>query len=186
MGKTSCTDSRTHRLRAPRNRRAPESEILQEDVMTDDHPELAFVFEARVDIGPSEHVGNGAGDELDFTPITGGTVDGPRLRGTVLAGGGDWSVQRGPTVCELDAHYLIRAEDGALIDIVNRGFYRTTSEVAARIEVGEEADPRDVYFRTSPVFRTDAPAHRWLAETVFVGLARDEVGQVCIRFFEVL
>jgi hypothetical protein len=149
-------------------------------------PELEFVFEARVDIGPSEHVGNGAGDVLDFTPITGGTVAGPRLRGNVVPGGGDWSVQRGPTTYELDARYLIRAEDGALIDVVNRGFYRTTTpEVMARLEAGEEVDPGDVYFRTSPVFRTDAPAHRWLAETVFVGLARDAGQQVCVRFYAV-
>jgi hypothetical protein len=36
------------------------------------------------------------------------------------------------------------------------------------------------------MFRTDAPQHRWLAETVFVGVARDEDEQVCIRFYEVL
>jgi hypothetical protein len=153
----------------------------------DGAPCLRFAFEARVSIGPGEHVGNGAGDVLDFTPITGGTVDGPRLRGTVVPGGGDWSVRRGRAVYELDARYLMRAEDGALIAIVNRGFYRLETQAAvALVEAGEELDPADVYFRTSPVFRTDAPAHRWLAETVFVGLARDEAGQVCIRFYEVL
>jgi len=155
--------------------------------MTQEGPRLAFAFEVRADIAESEHIGHGAGDVLDFTPITGGTVDGPRLRGAVVPGGGDWSVRRGPTVYELDARYLLRAEDGALIDIVNRGYYRAASaEVLERAEAGKDVDPADVYFRTSPVFRTDAPQHRWLAETVFVGLARDEVGQVCIRFYEVL
>jgi hypothetical protein len=96
-------------------------------------------------------------------------------------------VRRGPTVYELDAHYVIRAEDGCLVDIINRGYYRTrTAEVMERMEAGEEIPASDVYFRTSPVFRTDAPQHRWLAETVFVGLARDEAGQICIRFYEVL
>ena len=155
--------------------------------MDGEAPQLRFAFEARVDVGASEHVGNGAGDVLDFTPITGGTVDGPRLRGTVVPGGGDWSLRRGPTTFELDARYLIRTDDGTLINIVNRGYYRTaTPEVMARAEAGEEVDPSLVYFRTSPVFRTDAPAYRWLAETVFVGIAGDEGGQVCIRFFEVL
>ena len=155
--------------------------------MSDDSPRLSFSFEVRADIGPSEHVGNGRGDVLDFTPITGGTVAGPRLRGSVVPGGGDWSVQRGSTVNELDARYLIRAEDGALIDVVNRGYYRTvTADAMARAMAGEELSDSEVYFRTSPVFRTDAPQHRWLAETVFVGLARDDDGQVRIRFFEVL
>ncbi len=161
--------------------------MSQEASMSEESPRLEFAFEARVHLGPSEHVGNGAGDVLDFTPITGGSVDGPRLRGTVVPGGGDWSVRRGATMFELDARYLIRAEDGALVDIVNHGYYRTaTAEAMERAEAGEDLDPSQVYFRTSPVFRTDAPQHRWLAETVFVGLARDEAGQVCIRFYEVL
>lgn len=150
-------------------------------------PQLRYVFEIRADVGPSEHIGNGDGDVLDFTPITGGTVDGPRLRGTIVPGGGDWAVLRGHAVYELDARYLIRAEDGALIDIVNRGYWRALSpEASARAQAGEELDESEAYFRTSPVFRTDCPAHRWLAETVFVGLARGEAGQVCIRFYEVL
>lgn len=153
----------------------------------DDAPRLAFAFEVRVDVAPGEHVGHGEGDVLDFTPITGGTVEGPRLRGTVVPGGGDWAVRRGPCLWELDARYLLRAEDGALIDIVNRGYYRTeTAEDMARAEAGEDLDPGAIYFRTSPAFRTDAPRHRWLAETVFVGLGRDEAGQICIRFYEVL
>ena len=154
--------------------------------MDDACPRLRFAFEVRVDIGSTQHIGNGSGDVLEFTPITGGTVDGPRLRGTVEAGGGDWSVQRGPTTCELDAHYLIRGENGALIDVVNRGYYRAASAVLTRIDAGQRVDESEVYFRTSPSFRTDSPEHRWLAETMFVGLARDEDGQVCIRFFEVL
>jgi hypothetical protein len=72
----------------------------------------------------------------------------------------------------LEARYLLRAEDGALVDVVNRGFWRET--------------PTGLYYRTSPVFRTDAPAHRWLAESVFVGLAREDAGDVCIRFYAVL
>lgn len=150
-------------------------------------PVLVFAFEARVDVGPEERVGHGDGDVLYFVPILGGTVDGPRLRGTVVPGGGDWFVRRGPTCIQLDARYLLRAEDGALIDIVNHGYYRTASaEVMERADRGEPVDPADLYYRTSPVFRSDAPAHRWLAESVFVGLARSEGEQVCIRFFEVL
>jgi Protein of unknown function (DUF3237) len=145
-------------------------------------PELTFAFEARVSVAPSERIGHGVGEELWFTPITGGTVDGPHLQGTVVAGGGDWSTKRGDAT-ELDARYLLRASDGALIDIVNRGFWRATEDVERRLEAGEEVDESEWYYRTAPVFRTDAPAHRWLAETVFVGLAREDAGQVCIRFF---
>jgi len=65
-------------------------------------PTLDFAFEARVSVGSGERIGHGAGDGLCSTPITGGTFDGPRLRGGVVPGGRDWSVTRGEGT-ELDA-----------------------------------------------------------------------------------
>lgn len=146
-------------------------------------PQLRFAFEARVDVDPMVHVGGAGADALLFFPITGGTVSGPALSGTVLAGGGDWATARSELVTELEARYLIRADDGAVIDIVNRGFHRAAPEVMARLDAGEDVPESEYYYRTSPMFRTDAPAHRWLTHTVFVGMARAEGAQVCIRFF---
>lgn len=135
-------------------------------------PVLEFAFEICVDVAADLHVGRGRDERLTFAPITGGTVAGPLLRGEVVPGGGDWYVERGDT-CQLDARYLLRADDGSVIDIVNRGYYRPT------------ADPDAPYYRTAPVFQTDAPAHRWLAEHQFLGLAREEDGQIRIRVFVV-
>ena len=81
-----------------------------------------------MDIGRAEHVGRRPGERLSFTPITGGTVSGPRLQGIVVPEGGDWAIERGGTT-ELDARYLLRADDGRLIDIVNRGYYRASADV---------------------------------------------------------
>lgn len=148
-------------------------------------PVLQFAFEARVGIAPTLHVGRGEDEVVAFTPITGGVVEGPRLQGEVLAGGGDWSVTRSDAT-ELDARYLLRATDGSVIDIVNRGFWRASADVEDRLARGEAVPESAYYFRTSPVFRTDAAAHAWLCSTVFVGLARDTSSQICIRFFEVL
>lgn len=145
-------------------------------------PQLTFVFEARVDVAPPRRISQGIDEELWFYPITGGSVSGPRLVGTVIPGGGDWATTRG-TVTELDARYLIEADDGHVIDIVNRGFHRATSAVMARIDAGEDVPEEEYYYRTSPVFRADADAQRWLTESVFVGLARSDGSQVCIRFF---
>ena len=151
-------------------------------------PGLRFAFEARVDIAPSRHVGHAGSAPLGFTPITGGTVSGPRLNGTVVPGGGDWAVERKGVAVDLDARYLIRADDGALVDIVNRGFWVASPEVEAAVDAGEQVDPSRYYFRTQPVFRTDAPQHSWLTHTVFVGVAFDdsESDQIRIQFFEVL
>lgn len=147
-------------------------------------PTLEYVFEIRARIDPELHIGRGPEEKLSFTPVSGGTVSGPRLNGDVLSGGGDWAVERFGTA-QLEARYFLRADDGAVIDILNRGYFRASAEVIARMEGGEDVpeDDRGLYFRTAPVFQTDAPQHRWLAENQFIGLARDEDGHVCIRVF---
>ncbi|MFJ6793819.1 DUF3237 domain-containing protein [Streptomyces sp. NPDC091268] len=147
------------------------------------NPALDFAFEIRAEVADTLHIGNGDGEVTEFTPITGGSVDGPRLRGVVLPGGGDWSSTRGE-VCELEARYLLRAEDGAVIDIVNRGYYRPKADTPDQFDGEVQVSEAGHYYRTSPVFRTDAPAHRWLTETVFVGLARpDGDDAVVIRMY---
>jgi len=145
-------------------------------------PVLEFAFELRVDVDPPLRIGRSADEELTFTPITGGTVVGPLLNGTVIAGGGDWAVERSRT-SQLEARYLLRADDGAVIDVLSRGYYRASEEVFARVMAGEDVPETEYYFRTAPVFQTDSPAHRWLAEHQFIGLARDEEEQIRIRVF---
>ncbi|MEV5826993.1 DUF3237 domain-containing protein [Spirillospora sp. NPDC052242] len=146
-------------------------------------PALTFAFEIRATLAPTLHVGHGDGEKTEFTPITGGTVDGPLLRGTVLPGGGDWSNTRGRVV-ELDARYLLRTDDGAVIDIVNRGYYHEDADCPDQHDGDLQVTKAGVYYRTSPTFRTDAQAYRWLARTVFVGLAREaEDHSVAIRMY---
>ena len=148
-------------------------------------PEFIYICEIRAEVVPPIRVGEvdgqGGGD-LSVAPITGGTVTGDRITGKVLPVGADWWVCTGPTT-RLDARYLLETDDGAVIDILNRGYYRATKEVMDRVEAGENVPEGEYYFRCSPTFQTDAPAHRWLAENQFVGLARDEDGQVCMRMY---
>ena len=64
---------------------------------------------------------------------TGGTIEGPRVKGTVLPGGGDWYRQREDGVGELDVRATFKTDDGALIYTHYRGvtnadtgYFRTT------------------------------------------------------------
>jgi hypothetical protein len=146
-------------------------------------PRLELAFEVRVEVDPALPVGGASEHEqLMFVPITGGTVDGPRLRGEILPGGGDWYVDR-DGVAHLDARYVLRTSDGDLVDVRNRGYWRADPEVTALLDSGVDVPEDRYYYRTSPVFTTGAPALRWLTETVFVGLARTDSGAICIRFF---
>jgi hypothetical protein len=145
-------------------------------------PRLEFVFELKVAVAEPVRVGRTASEDLNVTPITGGTIDGPRLTGRVLPVGADWWVTRGATT-QLDARYLIEADDGAAIDVVNRGYWHAGEEVERRLHAGNHVGEEELYYRTAFVFQTGAAPHRWLTEAQFVGYARPEPGRVCIRVF---
>ena len=146
-------------------------------------PRFELAFEVRFDVEPAVRVGGASEHEqLHFVPIVGGSVSGPSLSGTVLPGGGDWYVDR-DGVAHLDARYVLRTDDGDLVDVRNRGFWRASPEVTARLDDGVDVPENAYYYRTSPVFTTGAEGLRWLTETVFVGMARSENGAICIRFF---
>ncbi|CAB5009611.1 MAG: DUF3237 family protein [Actinobacteria bacterium] len=148
-------------------------------------PHLSFAFEARVNVAPAVRIGSGGpGEVLYFVAITGGTVAGPRLSGEVVPGGGDWFTDR-DGVAELDARYLLRVDDGTVIDIENRGFWRADAQTTVRLDAGEHVDEREYYYRTSARFHTDAPGFAWLTQSVVVGLARQEGPVICLRFFTV-
>lgn len=65
------------------------------------------------------------GETLDGTrlsiPITGGRFYGKNLKGEVLPGGADYQVIRQDGVTALHAVYMMRTDDGALINVINDG-----------------------------------------------------------------
>jgi hypothetical protein len=83
-------------------------------------PQTEFVYEAIVDIEPSIDLGNGPLGPRAMVPITGGTFEGPNLRGTVLAGGADRQQVRQDGVRTLDALYEMQTDDGAIITVRNQ------------------------------------------------------------------
>jgi hypothetical protein len=50
----------------------------------------------------TEEIGVTPRGKLSIFPVTGGSFEGKRLRGTVLAGGGDWVAGRADGTFELD------------------------------------------------------------------------------------
>src|ERR1035438_2710914 len=63
------------------------------------------------------------GQKAAYTSVKSGTVSGPRLNGKVLDySGADWPIVRADGVVELNAHYVLEADDGAHIYIRNLGY----------------------------------------------------------------
>ena len=91
--------------------------------------ELEFAFELSVEVSAIQVMGDTHRGNRRMIPITGGTFEGPEIKGNVQAGGYDWQVIRPDGVAELDARYVLVTEDGALITIVNQGLRRGPAEV---------------------------------------------------------
>ena len=101
-------------------------------------------------------------------PISSGHFEGPRLRGKVLPGGGDWTLLRGDGVLELDLRITLETDDGALIHIASFGLRHGPPDVMAALARGESVDPTSYYFRTTPRFETGHPKYAFLNSLVAV------------------
>lgn len=144
-----------------------------------------FVGQVDVTVGPPLIVGAGPVGERRVIPILGGTVNGVRLNGEVLPGGADFQLIRPDGVAEIEARYVLRLSDGALVYVVNRGLRHAAPEDMARLLRGEPVPPERVYFRTAPAFETAAPEHSWLTRSLFVGVGERRPDAVRIRIFAV-
>jgi hypothetical protein len=136
-------------------------------------PKLEYIFTARVEFGERLRFGPfKSGGERGFLNVTGGTITGPRLQGTVMPNsGGDWPIIRTDGVVEFDAIYGFQASDGTVIQITNSGLRHAPPEVLHRMNTHQDVDPSEYYFRITPRFEVQSGPHEWLAQTVIVGAA---------------
>jgi hypothetical protein len=116
----------------------------------------------QVAVAGPQRFGAGPHGTRITAPITDGHFEGPRLRGRVLPGGGDWTILRGDGVLELDLRVTLGTDDGALIHMTSFGLRHGPPEVIAAIARGESVDPSTYYFRTTPRFETGDPRYAFL------------------------
>jgi len=122
----------------------------------------------QVFIAPPQKLGAVPHGTRVIAPITSGTFEGPRLRGRVLPGGGDWTLLRPDGVLELDLRITLETEDGALIYMSSFGLRHGPPEVLAALANGESVDPSKYYFRTTPRFETSAPPYAFLNRLIAI------------------
>jgi hypothetical protein len=100
---------------------------------------------------------------------TGGWVEGPRIKGTVLAPAGDWLRVMPSGVLRLDVRGTIKTDDGELIYISYNGVIQCNKEQSDRLNKGEELKTEDCYFLTAPTFQTKSAKYGWLNGVQAVG-----------------
>jgi hypothetical protein len=122
--------------------------------------------------GPASTVGSPSGDRV-VVPVSGGTFEGPRLKGTLVGPGADWIVVRSDGSSVLDLRILLQTDDAQKISMACRGIAYTQPGGT-------------LYARILPVFETGAAKYLWLNNVVAVGVYRPMPDRVAYRVFRIL
>ena len=107
----------------------------------------------RLATSATQEIGSTADGTLTIFPVIGGSFEGERLRGKVVAGG-DWVRARADGTLTLDLRVTLETDDGGLIHMTFTGV----------------RDDAHNYFRTVPRFETAAPKYAFLNRLLAVGI----------------
>jgi hypothetical protein len=145
-----------------------------------------FLCEVSVDLEEPQEIGDTPHGNRRIFYVKGGTVEGPKIKGEVLPGGGDWLLVRPDGAGELDVRATIRTDDGHLVYCYYRGILHPPPEVALRVMQGEDVDPSEYYFRTAPVYETASEKYGWLNRIVAVAVGKFAPNWVGYKVYAVL
>jgi uncharacterized protein DUF3237 len=144
------------------------------------------IFRIHAELADMLPLGQTPLGERRIINILGGTVEGAKLNGRVLAGGADWQIIRHDGVTDIEARYTIETVGGARILVVSEGLRHGPPDVMARLGQGEAVDPELYYFRTCMRFETADPAVAWLNRILALGRGVREARMVRMDVYEVL
>ena len=147
-------------------------------------PKLSHFCDLAVDLGPIMEMGPGRAGQRRIIPIIGGTVTG-RVSGKILNLGADWQTIFADGTADLDTRYGFETDDGALIEVINRGVRHGPPEVVARIAAGEDVDPSEYYMRTHARLETGDARYDWINRTLFIGTGGRYANQVRIALYAI-
>lgn len=137
-----------------------------EDIKTE------HLFDIAVDLDPRLNIGEGPLGRRILFGAAGGSFEGPKLRGEVVPGGGDWALFRADGAMMLDVRLTLRTDDGALVYMIYGGRWIIPAHLQADIAdpvKKYQVDSRHYYFRTNPLFETGSEKYAWLNNIVCVG-----------------
>jgi hypothetical protein len=131
-----------------------------------------FLFDIVLTTGAVSSVGS-EGAARVVIPVTGGTFEGPNVRGTVVAPSGDWTLGRPDGSLLLDVRLMLQTDDNEKILMTWRGVYFALKGAPE-------------YARILPMFETGSAKYAWLNHLVAVGVHQPIPGKVVYRVYRIL
>ena len=129
-----------------------------------------FLFRVAFDVPEVREVGKGPLGIRRIARVSGGSFEGPRMRGVCLPNpGGDWLLFADDGSARLDVRVVLKTDDDAIIYMTYGGVRHGPPEVLAKLAAGERVDPAQIYFRMVPRFETGSEKYAWLNSIIAVG-----------------
>lgn len=146
---------------------------------------MEFLYEITAQLDSPLVIGENPHGNRQIVPVTGGTFEGPRLKGEVLPGGGEWLLVRSDGVGELDTRITLQTDDGAHIYETFRGYLTRVAELLPRWMAGEQIPNEEYYFVITPHFETSTAQYAWLQQVVTIGMGSLIPGGVSFQVYAV-
>jgi hypothetical protein len=146
---------------------------------------VQHLFDMHVNLQPAQPIPTPIGTRMTFI-TTGGVIEGPKLRGELLPGGGDWLIVGADGSGRVDVRATLRTHDGALIHYESRGVIKVPADGVQRLAAGEVLPFDETYVRTTPKFETSDERYAWLSEVVAVGYNILSPNHIDYRIYHVL
>jgi hypothetical protein len=139
--------------------------------------DLAYEFTYQAQLNAPVDVGAGPFGHRQVFEVTGGRLEGERLQGRVLGGGGEWFLVGPDGFGRIDVRIQFETDDGARIYVQYVGLLELNEAVQAFIAgEREETEFGDQYFRIAPRLETGDPRYAWVNQTLFVAEGRGHSG----------
>ena len=143
---------------------------------------LQYLMTFHADLLPPVVIGQVANGQRQVMASSGGTFEGPKLRGKILPGPVDWFLTTSDGVGHMDVRSTFQTDDGANIYVRYQGVSVMTAAAGAKIPKGEIIDFGEVYWVATPTFETGDPHYSWLNNIVTVAEARLGPGASWIEY----
>jgi len=128
-----------------------------------------YLFEGNFTVSGTMLIGDGGLGTRIIMPVTGGTINGPRIKATVKNFGADWLLIRHDKVCEVDVRLVLESDDGARIQMSYTGIIDLTEDQVKKFLKGEPT-PVGTRVHTAPRFETGHPKYLWLNKIMAVAI----------------
>lgn len=132
--------------------------------------ESEFLYKIQLTLANPIDIGKLPIGQRVIYPVTGGSFEGPKIKGKVRAFGADWVLRLDSVTTKLDVKLLLETHDGQLISKSYSGIVHTRPDGST-------------YWRIAPVFETSSKQYNWLNHRLAVGIGSTAEGGVAYEVF---